>query len=58
MLVGDAVRYMPGGNDAAGRFNMPALVVKENIGPEGEEKLGLVETAKKERFVDANAPRT
>ena len=39
------------------RFDVRALIVEEEIGPERAQKLSLVETAEKERLVDADVPR-
>lgn len=55
-VVGHTVGHMSRGHIATGRFTMARLVIEENIGAKGLQKLTLVEPSKKGGFVDPDIP--
>ena len=55
-VVGYPVGHMARGHIATGRFTMACLVIEENVGAKGLQKLALVEPSKKGSFVDPDIP--
>ena len=55
-VVGHAVWHVAGGNKATRGLAVPGLVIEENIGAKGLQKLALVEPSKKGGLVDPDVP--
>lgn len=55
-VVGHSVGHMTRGHIATGRFTVARLVIEENIGAKGLQKLALVEPSKKGGLVDPDVP--